>query len=113
MRLPWNRTEGILFGCTIAFLSSMLIGGYNVFDNNHHTLEHFGDFLSDFIIVWPLMFILAYVLSNTIVKWVSGKVIHRFLAPTDSLNALLCFNLIVCVLQMSVYMTFLGGLVGE
>ena len=113
LRLPWTTKEGILFGCIIAFLSSMLIGGYNIYDNLGYDLEHFEGFVSDFIIPWPIMFAIAFVLSNTIVGWVSRKVVPIFMSPTDSTNTYICFNLIVCVFQMSVLMTFLGGLVGE
>ena len=113
LRLPWNTKEGILFGCIIAFLSSMLIGGYNVFDNMGYSLNEFGDFVSDFIIIWPIMFVIAFTLSNTIVGWVAGKVVRKFMSPTDSTNTYICFNLIMCVLQMSVILTFLGGLIGQ
>ena len=35
------------------------------------------------------------------------------MSPTDSANTYICFNLIMCVLQMSVILTFLGGLIGQ
>jgi len=113
LRLPWNNREGILFGCIIAFLSSMLIGGYNVYDGMGYTVDRFGEFVTQFIVIWPFMFIIAFTLSNTIVGWVSGKVVRKFMAPTDSVNTYICFNLIVCVIQMSVILTFVGGLVGQ
>ena len=91
----------------------MLIGGFNVYDNMGYSLDTFGDFLKDFVIIWPIMFVLAFILSNTIVGWIAGKVVHRFMAPTDSVNTYICFNLIMCVLQMSLILTFVGGLIGQ
>ena len=38
---------------------------------------------------------------------------NRYITPTDSVNTFLCFNLIMCVLLMSVILTFVGGVVGE
>ena len=58
------------------------------------------------------MFIIAFTLSNTVVGWIAGKFVRRFMAPTDSTNTYICFNLIMCVLLMSVILTFVGGLVG-
>ncbi len=113
VRLPWNKREGIIYGCTIALLSSFLIGGYNVYDNLGYDLDHLGDFFVDFIKMWPLVFIAAFLLAGTVVSKISGKVISRFMAPTDSANAFICFNIIVIVLLMSAIMTFLGGFIGQ
>lgn len=113
LRLPWNAKEGILFGCIIAFISSNLIGGYNIYFNMGFELSEFGEFLKTLVKIQPIMFVMAFVLSNTIVGWVSAKVVHMFMAPTDSTNTYICFNLIMCVLQMSVLLTFLGGVAGQ
>ena len=113
LRLPRSKREGIIFGCVIAFISSMLIGGYNVYDNMGYDLEHFGDFVSDFLVIWPVMFAVAFTLSYTLVGPLAGRVVRHYMAPTDSANTFICFNLIVCVLMMSVILTFLGGLIGQ
>jgi hypothetical protein len=112
-RLPWNAREGIIYGCVIAALSSLIIGGYNVYDNMGYTLDTFGDFAARYIVIWPVMFLVAFTLANTVVGWGAKKIVHRYIGPEDSSNAYLCFNLIACVLLMSVILTFLGGLVGE
>ncbi len=112
-RLPWNAREGIIFGAVIACLSSLIIGGYNVYDNMGYDLGHLADFASTYIVIWPVMFLVAFTLANTAVGWTATKVVRRFMAPTDSANTYICFNLIVCVLLMSVILTFLGGLVGQ
>ncbi len=113
LRLPWSRKEGILFGCIIAFISSNLIGGYNVYFNMGYELGEFGDFLTTWLKLQPIMFVTAFTLSNTVFGWISARVVRRFMAPTDSTNTCLCFNLIVCVLLMSVSLTFLGGAAGQ
>ena len=112
-RLPWNAREGIIYGCIIASLSSLLIGGYNVYDNMGYSLGEFGEFAKDYIVIWPVMFVIAFTLSNTIVGWIAKRVIAKFIQPNDSANAYICFNIIICVLLMSVILTFIGGLVGQ
>lgn len=113
LRLPWTKREGILYGCVIASISSFLIGGYNVYDSLGYDLAHIPDFLCEFIFIWPVMFLIAFTLANTVVGWAAGKVVNRYITPTDSVNTFLCFNLIMCVLLMSVILTFVGGVVGE
>jgi hypothetical protein len=44
-RLPWNAREGIVYGCVIAALSSLIIGGYNVYDIMGYTPDRIGEFL--------------------------------------------------------------------
>jgi len=48
-----------------------------------------------------------------VVGKISTAVIRRYLGPNDSTNAYIVFNIVVCVLLMSVILTFLGGLIGE
>ena len=112
-RLPHNPREGIVYGCVIASISSLLIGGYNVFDNMGYSLDEFGDFAAQFIIVWPVVFLLAFFLANTIVGKTAGFVVNKVMGPEDSVNARIILNIVVCVTLMSIILTFLGGLVGE
>ena len=113
LRLPWSSKEGILFGCVIALLSSLIIGGYNLYFNVGYGTDRFLEFLRDLLIAWPIVFVIAFILSNTVVGWIASRFVHRFMAPTDSANTYICFNLIMCVLLMSMSMTFLGGLTGH
>jgi len=50
-RLPWNPREGIIYGCVIAALSSLLIGGYNVYDSMGYTPDRIREFLTDYMIM--------------------------------------------------------------
>ena len=112
-RLPHNVKEGIVYGCIIASLSSLLIGGYNVYDAMGYGLDSFGEFVCRFLVIWPVMFLVAFTLANTVVGRIAYKVIGRFAAPNDSINARIVMNIVVCVLLMSVILTFVGGLIGE
>ena len=78
-----------------------------------YTPGTFGDFLGVLIVVWPIIFLVAFALANTVVGKISTAVIRRYLGPNDSTNAFIVFNIVVCVLLMSVILTFLGGLIGE
>ncbi|MBQ7621363.1 MAG: hypothetical protein IJV47_07235, partial [Candidatus Methanomethylophilaceae archaeon] len=112
-RLPHNPREGIVYGCVIASISSLLIGGYNVFDNMGYTFDNFDEFLMQYIVIWPVMFVIAFTLANTLVGHIAGKVVNRLSAPGDSVNSRIILNIVVCVTLMSVILTFVGGLVGE
>ena len=90
-----------------------MIGGCNVYDNMGYTLDTFTDFLATYIVIWPVMFLVAFTLANTVVGWCAKRIVKRYIGPEDSSNAYICFNIIACVLLMSVILTFLGGLVGE
>jgi len=92
LRLPWSNKEGILFGCVIAFLSSLIISGYNLYFNVGYGPDRLVDFVCDFLIVWPIIFLIAFILSNTVVGWIAGKFVRRFMAPTDSTNTYICFK---------------------
>ena len=112
-RLPWNAREGVIYGCIIAAISSLLIGGFNVYTNMGYSPDTIPDFLTDYLVIWPVMFIVAFFLANTVVGKVAKVVVNKFVSPGDSSNTYICFNLIICVLLMSVILTFLGGLIGQ
>jgi len=111
--LPRNPKEGIIYGCIIASISSLLIGGFNVYDNMGFTPATFGDFLMTFIVIWPVMFVIAFLLASAVVEKTARKIISRYLSPNDSTNAYICFNIVICALMMSAILTFVGGLVGQ
>ena len=112
-RLPWSAREGIVYGCIIAALSSLIIGGYNVYDIMGYTPDRFWEFLKGYLVTWPVMFLTAFVLASTVVSRIANRVVRRYIGPEDSTNAYICFNIIVNVLLMSVILSFLGGAVGQ
>lgn len=107
LRLPWNPKEGLLFGGIIAFISCCLIGGANIYlsvgDNWGHAM----------ITSFPLVFVFAMLISNTYVSWISGRVVKHFVHPQDHPDTYICYNLIVCVLLMSISMSLLGPFSGQ
>ncbi len=112
-RLPWNPREGIIYGCVIAALSSLLIGGYNVYDSMGYTPDRIREFLTDYMIMWPVVFLTAFLLATVVVSRIANAVVRRYIGPNDSANAYICFNIIVNVLLMSVILSFLGGVIGQ
>ncbi len=111
--MPWNAREGIVYGCVIAALSSLIIGGYNVYDIMGYTPDRIGEFLGKYLVIWPFVFVVAFLLATTLVSKIANFVVRRYIGPEDSANAYICFNIIVNVLLMSVILSFLGGVVGE
>ena len=111
--MPWNAREGIVYGGVIAALSSLIIGGYNVYDIMGYTPDRIGEFLGKYLVIWPFVFVVAFLLATTLVSKIANFVVRRYIGPEDSANAYICCNIIVNVLLMSVILSFLGGVVGE
>ena len=111
--MPWNAREGIVYGGVIAALSSLIIGGYNVYDIMGYTPDRIGEFLGKYLVIWPFVFVVAFLLATTLVSKIANFVVRRYIGPEDSANAYICCNIIVNVLLMSVILSFLGGAVGQ
>ena len=94
-RLPWNEREGIIYGCIIASISSLLIGGFNVYSNTGYSIDRFGEFVMNYLVIWPVIFIVAFTFASTVVERVAGMVVGRFAAPTDSVNAHIVMNIAI------------------
>lgn len=107
LRLPWNPKEGLLFGGIIGFISSCLIGGANVY------LSVDNDWVFAFITSLPIVFAVVMLISNTYVSWIAGRVVRHYVHPQDHPNTYICYNLIICVLLMSVSMSLLGPFSGQ
>lgn len=78
-----------------------------------YTPDRFGEFLVQYLAIWPFVFVTAFVLATTAVSKVANAVVRRYIGHDDSANAYLCFNIIINVLLMSVILSFLGGAVGQ
>ena len=76
------------------------------------SIDEFGKFLKRYLVIWPFVFITAFVLATTVVSWIANRVVRKFIGPQDSANAYICFNIIINVLLMSVILSFLGGVIG-
>ena len=108
LRLPWSPKEGLLFGTIISLISCTLIGGANVYLSVPHDT-----FLRAFVTSFPFVFIFVMLISNTYVSWIAKKFVMHYIQPNDSPNTYICFNLIMCVLLMSVSMSLLGPFAGQ
>lgn len=62
----------------------------------------------NYLIIWPVIFIVAFTLASTVVERVAGMIVGRFAAPIDSANARIVMNIVVCVLMMSATMSSVG-----
>lgn len=109
LRLPRNAKEGLLFGVIVSALSASLIGGsIMIIDLGYST-----DTLKMMAVGIPCVWIIALLFNLFILGRVSGRIQKIFLAPTDSVNARLLANLVICVTVMSVLFTFIGAFVGS
>ena len=85
--MPWNAREGIVYGGVIAALSSLIIGGYNVYDIMGYTPDRIGEFLGKYLVIWPFVFVVAFLLATTLVSKIANFVVRRYIGPEDSANA--------------------------
>ena len=109
MRLPRNAKEGLLFGVVISALSASLIGGSIMIIELGWSI----DTLKMMLVGIPCVWILALLFNLFILGRISSRIQNMFLAPTDSVNARLLANLVICVTIMSVLFTFIGTFVGS
>ncbi|MCQ2079638.1 MAG: hypothetical protein MJZ38_06270 [archaeon] len=108
LRLPRSPKEGIIFGTVVAAISCAIIGGINIY-----LAVGADEFPRAFVTSYLIVFLFAFVLSNFIVEGIARSIVGRILSPGDSVNAIICFNLIVFVLIMSATMSLLGPLAGQ
>ncbi|MCQ2069991.1 MAG: DUF2798 domain-containing protein [archaeon] len=107
-RLPRCPKEGIIFGTVVAAISCAIIGGINIY-----LAVGSSEFLRAFLTSYLIVFAFAFVLSNFIVEGIARRIVGRFYRPGDSVNSMICYNLIAFVLMMSASMSVLGPLAGQ
>ena len=108
--MPMSFKEGLLFGGIIAFLSCLIIGGYNIWDQK--SFDSISDYLVTVFKSLPLVWLFAFIVSNTYAMYISNRIVRCFIKPGDSINVAICYNLIPCSLIMAVSMSFFGPLAG-
>jgi len=107
-RLPHNPREGIIFGTIVTAISCLIIGGANVYLSVSSEI-----FVKSFLTSYPFIFLFAFVVSSFIVENIARRVVARFYRPGDSVNSMICYNLIIFVLMMSAIMSVLGPFAGQ
>ncbi|MDF2566837.1 MAG: rane protein [Oscillospiraceae bacterium] len=109
-RLPRNGKEGLLYGGIIAAISAMIMTTVNIG-------IAFGRLDKEVILVilkvLPINWAIAMLLALFIEGRIANKFVRKFTEPTDGFNAKILFNILFCVIGMSVCMTVTGGLLGE
>lgn len=110
LRLPWNNRDGILYGGVIAIITATIMCEFNLCRTmGGMTVETFMNGLATV----PLLVVIVMLLMTFIVGRVADMFVHRFTMPGDSFYTKIVFNIIACVLMMSMIMTVVGPTVGH
>lgn len=109
LRFPWNDREGLLYGGIIAGITAYLMVLFNM-------SRAIGDFKPEYLYQTIPTYIVAWVVVMLLMTFVVGRIsdraIGRYLLPSDSANARILANIVVCVFCMSMIMSALGPVIG-
>lgn len=109
-RLPHNQKEGFLYGSIIAIISVIFMLFINIG-------SEFGTINRNIIIIIlkliPIFWVIALLLESLIIGRIASKLVEKFSEPSDSFNAKILFNILFCVLGMSIVLTIIGGMIGS
>lgn len=110
LRLPWSNKEGLLYGGIIAVITCIIMCEFNLFKN----AGRIGlDLFLEGLICIPILWIVVMLLMSFIVGRVADCFVRKYTQPGDSFYTKIVFNIIACVLMMSVSMTFIGPTIGH
>ena len=110
LRLPWNGKEGFIYGTIIAAITCFIMCEFNIFKGaGEVTMELFVNGLISLPFVW----IAVMLLITFIVGPVANRFVRTFTVPSDSFYPKIVFNIIACVLMMSMTMTIVGPSIGH
>lgn len=110
LRLPWSNKEGLLYGGTIALITSVIMMYFNMF-KSAGTVN--ADLVLNGLTALPFVWITVMVLMTLFVGRVADMFVRRFTEPGDSFHPKIVFNIIACVLMMSMLMTLIGPAIGN
>ena len=109
LRFPWNNREGLLYGGVIAAITAYLMALLNM-------SRSIGDFRPEYILQIIPTYIVVWVIVMLLMTFIVGRLadffIARYLAPSDSANARIVANIVVCVTFMSMIMSAIGPIIG-
>lgn len=108
-RLPWNNREGLLYGGLIALVTCLVMMEFNIAKSTGGDV----DAMVGGLVALPLVWVAAMLLMTFIVGRVANAFVRRFTDPADSFYPKIVFNIIACVLMMSMIMTFVGPEIGD
>ena len=107
-RLPRNGKEGILFLLIISIrwvnaIAPLITGG-----ERGHSKEVYFDTLKILPVMWVIVVLSVRLLAGPIV----GKILPKFVGPTDGFNARILLNTVLNVTVLSLWLTIIGSWVG-
>lgn len=109
LRFPWNNREGLLYGGVIAAITAYLMALFNM-------SRSIGDFRPEYILEVIPTYVVVWVVVMLLMTFVVGRIadyfIARYISPSDSANARIVANIVVCVTCMSMIMTAIGPIIG-
>lgn len=110
LRFPRNGREGLLYGSVIALITCLIMMTFNL-------VKEAGGIEPELpvqiITGLPLVWIAAMLLMSLLVGKVSGIILGKVMAPSDSADTRIVLNIVVCVTMMSVIMTVVGPFMGS
>lgn len=110
LRLPWSGKEGFVYGTIIAAITSFIMCEFNIFKGaGEVSLELF----TNGLISLPFVWVAVMLLITFIVGPIADKFVRTYTTPTDSFYPRIVFNIIACVLMMSMIMTIVGPSIGH
>lgn len=107
-RLPRNAKEGILFLLIISIISVNTIAPIIMGLERGFSKEVYLDSLKMIPFMWIIVVLLVKLVAGPFV----GKVMPKFVGPTDGFNARVLLNTLLNVTVLSILLTFIGTLMG-
>ena len=109
LRFPWNNREGLLYGGVISAITAYLMALFNM-------SRSIGDFRPEYILEVIPTYVVVWVVVMLLMTFIVGRIadyfIARYISPSDSANARIVANIVVCVTCMSMIMTAIGPIIG-
>lgn len=107
--MPRNKKEGIIFGICMCFVMVFFMGMLNI--SIHYGALN-GEVMMICLKAFPVTFVIAFILEGTVVHKINEMLLAKFCGEKDSVSARILFNCFFIVTCMSLFMTFIGGMLG-
>ncbi|MEK4761097.1 hypothetical protein MHH85_12665 [Viridibacillus sp. FSL E2-0187] len=107
-RLPQNPKEGIVFLLIISIISANTIGPIIVGLELGFSKETYLETLKIIPFLWIIVVLIVRLVAGPLV----GKILPKFVGPTDGFNARVLLNTLLNVTVISILMTIIGAWVG-
>ena len=108
--MPTNKKEGLLYGICMCFIMAYGMALLNISINMNGL--NFDSVLATSK-AFPMIFVIAFIIENTVVHFLNQKLVAKFTRRNDSQNAHILFNSFFIVTMMSIIMTIIGGLLSH